>query len=140
MTGMIEENTGLINQDTGLISDSTGLMENSSVMIEENTGLITETDTEYTESGRRKRSRERGKDSKPRNFPLQTLKNLPQFKDKSHDEVRRYILEKKGVDIGGNFNWNGFAIVMLIVIAVLVGGYGVWKWYNRKKHEHYYRG
>jgi hypothetical protein len=126
MTGMIEENTGLINQDTGLISDSTGLMENSSGMIEENTGLITENDTEYTESGRLKRSRERGKDSKPRNFPLQTLKNLPQFRDKSHEEVRQYILAKKGVDIGCNFNLGSIMIPILIVSAIVAGGYGLY--------------
>ena len=38
--------------------------------------MITETNTEYTISGRRKRSRERGKDCKPRNYPLYTIKNL----------------------------------------------------------------
>ena len=127
MTGMIDENTGLINQDTGLIEDSTGLIEDS-------TGLITETnDTEYTVNGRRKRSKERGKDSKPRNFPLHTIKNLPQFRNKSHEEVRQYILKTKGVDIGGNFNGTGFAIALLIVIAVVIGGYGVWKWHNGRK-------
>ena len=62
------------------------------------------------------------KDSNPLNFSLQTLKNLPQFRDKSHEELRQYILETKGVDIGGNFNWNGFAIIILIVIAVVIGG------------------
>jgi len=48
---------------------------------------------------------ERGKDSKPRNFPLHTIKNLPQFKDKSHQEIRQYIIQKKGVDIGGRFSF-----------------------------------
>ena len=64
---------------------------------------------------------------------LQTLKNLPQFRNKSHDELRQYILEIKGVDIGSNFNWNGFAI------AVGIGGYGVWKWYDSRKYENQYR-
>jgi len=114
--------------DTELILSQTELIEKS-------TGLITETKTEYTASGRRERSRERGKDSKPRNFPLQTLKNLPQFRNKSHDELRQYILETKGVDIGSNFNWNGFVIAILIVIAVVIGGYGVWKWYKDRKCE-----
>jgi len=50
-------------------------------MIEENAGLITETnDTKHIVNRRRKRSKERGKDSKPRNFPLHTMKNLPQFR------------------------------------------------------------
>ena len=110
-------------------------------MMQENSELISETDGIQDILKRIQRcSKERCKDIKPRNFPLRTMKNLPQFRNKSHEEVRQYMLEKKGVDIGGNFNWNGFAIVMLILIAVLVGGYGVWKWYNRKKHEHYYRG
>ncbi len=77
-TGMIEENTGMINQDTGLINDDTGLIENSAEMITETN------DTKYTASGRKERSRERGKDNKPRNFPLHTMKNLPQFRNKSH--------------------------------------------------------
>ena len=136
MTGKIDSTPGLINQETGLINDNTGMMENSTGMIEENIGLITETnDVEYTTSGRRKRSRERGKDSKPRNYPLHTMKNLPQFRNKSHEELRQYILETKGIDIGGNFNWNGFAIVVLIALAVVIGGYGVWKWYDSRKYE-----
>jgi hypothetical protein len=65
------------------------------------TGLIIETNiVEHTASGRRKRS----KDSKRRNFTLYIMKNLPQFKNKTHEEVRQYILEKKGVAIGSNFN------------------------------------
>jgi hypothetical protein len=36
------------------------------------------------------------KDSKPKKFPLQTMKKLPQFRNKSHEEVRRYILQTKG--------------------------------------------
>ncbi|MDH3313346.1 MAG: hypothetical protein OEM28_09415 [Nitrosopumilus sp.] len=65
------------------------MIENSTGLIEENTGLITEDNkVEHTESGRRKRSKERGKDNKPRNFSLHTIKNLPQFKNKSHEEVR----------------------------------------------------
>lgn len=84
--GLIENNTVMINQDTGLIND--------------NTGMIIETDnTEYTANGRRKRSRERGKDSKPRNYPLHTMKNLPQFRNKSHEEVRQYILQTKGLTL-----------------------------------------
>ena len=61
MTGKIEDTPGMINQDTGMINDSTGLIEN-------NAGLITETnDIEHAASGRRKCSRERGKDSNVKN-------------------------------------------------------------------------
>jgi len=64
-------------------------------LIKENAGLISKTnDTEYTTSGRRKCSKERGKDNKPQNFSLRTIKNLPQFRDKSH-EGRQYILAKR---------------------------------------------
>ena len=132
--GKIEDSTGMINHETGMINDNAGLIIENAGLINEDSGLIIENNNEEdAPTGRRKRNRERGKDAKPRDFPLHTLKNLPQFRDKPHEEVRQYILEKKGVDIGGNFNWNHFGIAMLIAIVVLVGGYGVWKWYNQKK-------
>ena len=113
MTGKIEGIPGLINQDAGMIDDDTG--------------LITETnDAEYTPSGRRKRSKERGKDSKPRNYPLHTMKNLPQFRNKSHDKVREYILQTKGVDIGSNFSFASIMMPILIVSAIAAGGYGLY--------------
>lgn len=123
----------MINQEAGMLEESTGL-------ITEDSGMITDNDvSEYGVKGRRKRSRERDKDSKPRDFPLHMLKNLPQFRNKSHEEIRQYLLEKKGVDIGGNFNWNGFAIVILIIVAIVAGGYGVWKWHNRKNNVNRYQ-
>ena len=131
--------TRMKNDDAGMIEDSTGMINQETGLIDEKTGKITENDSEEgTTTGRKKRSRERGKDSKPRDFPLHTLKNLPQFRDKSHEEVRQYILEKKGVDIGGNFNWNSFGVVMLIMIAVLVGGYGLWILYRNRKPQNDY--
>ena len=95
--------------------------------IDNTPGLINDTnEVEHTESGRRKRSKERGKDSKPRNFPLHTMKNLPQFRDKSHEEVRQYILKKNGVDIGGNFNLGSIIMPILTVSAIVAGGYGLY--------------
>ena len=133
MTGMMESTPGLINQDAGMINDSTGMIENSTGLIEENTGLITETnEVERTASGRKKRSKERGKDSKPRNFPLHTMKNLPQFRDKSHQEVRQYILAKRGVDIGSNFNFGNIMLWVLVGFLAIVGGIRIWKWYKGK--------
>ena len=89
--------------------------------------MITEDNkVEHTESGRKKRSRERGKDRKPRNFPLPTIKNLPQFRNKSHEEVRQYILTKRGVDIGSNFNLGSMIMPILIVSAIVAGGYGLY--------------
>lgn len=69
---------------------------------------------------------ERSKDNKPRNFPFYTMKNLPQFINKSHEEVRQYILEKKGVDIGSNFRFASIMMPILIVSAIAAGGYGLY--------------
>ena len=136
MTGKKENAPGLINQDTGMINDNAGMIENSAGLIEENTGLITENSTEYTVSGRRKRSKERGKDSKPRNFQLHTIKNLPQFRDKSHQEVRQYILEKKGVDIGSNINAVHVAVLVIIALVAITSPLWIEKLterYNKRK-------
>ena len=126
--GLIENNAGLINQGTGMIDDSTELIENS-------TGMIAETKTKYTASGRRKRSRERGKDRKPRNFPLPTIKNLPQFRNKPHKEVRQYILEKKGVDIGSNFNFGSLMLWVFVILAIIAGGMGIAKWLQQRQKK-----
>jgi len=105
-----------------------------SEIIDDTTGLIPETnDDEYTVSKRRKRSRERGKDSKPRNFPLHTTKNLPQFRNKPHEEVRHYILETKGIDIGSNFNWNNTIVWILMGLVVVAGGIGIVKWCQQRQ-------
>ena len=99
--------------------------------------MIAETGTEYTPSGRRKRSKERGKDSKPRNYPLHTMKNLPQFRNKSHEEVRQYILEKKGVYIGRNFNWVDGMMPILILSVIIIGVVEIWKWWQEQRNNKY---
>ena len=82
----------MINQDIGMINDNTEMIESSTGMINDNTEMITETnDTKCAVNGRRERSRERGKESKLRNYPLHTTKNLPQFRNKSHEEIRQHI-------------------------------------------------
>ena len=139
----MENTPGLINQDAGLINENIGLIESSTGMIEENiglinqdAGLITETDdVEDNPNGRRKRSRERGKDTKPRDYPMHTMKNLPQFRNKSHEEVRQYILEKKGIDIGSNFNWNNTIMWILIGLVVVAGGIGIAKWWKQRQEK-----
>ena len=137
MTELIEDDTGLINQDTGLIDNNSGMLNENAGLIEDDTGLISETGTtQDIPKRRRKRSKERGKDIKPRNFPLHTMKNLPQFRNKSHDEVRQYILEKKGVDIGSNFKWNDTLMWILVATVIVVGGIGVWKlWQQRQERK-----
>jgi len=56
------------------------------------------------------------------------MKNLPQFRNKSHEAVRQYILEKKGVNIGSNFNWNDTMVWILIGLVSVAGGIGMAKW------------
>jgi len=141
MTGKIENTPGMINQETGMIEDSTGLIEKNSGWINPDAGLLTETDdVENNPNGRRKRSRERGKDTKPRNYPLHTMKNLPQFRNKPHEEVRQYILEKKGVDIGSNFNWNNTMVWILIGLVAVAGGIGMVKWWQQRQIKNKMRG
>jgi len=61
-------------------SDTSGLIENNAGLINDNTGLITKTnDVEYIASGRKKRSKEREKDSEPRNYLLHTMKNITEL-------------------------------------------------------------
>ena len=136
MTGMKNNDTGKIENSSGMISQETGLIDNNTGMLEEDSGLITENnDKENTVTERKKRSRERGKDNKPRNFPLHTLKNLPQFRDKSHEEVRQYILEKKGVDIGSNFSWNKTIMWIFVAISIAVAGITIWKICQRHQNK-----
>jgi hypothetical protein len=133
MTGKIENTPGLIDQDTGMINDDAGMIENSTGLIEKNSGLIeknsglinpdagliTETDdVENNANGRRKRSRERGKDAKPRDYPLHTMKNLPQFRNKS---------------IGSNFNWNNTMVWILVGLVAVAGGIGIVKWWQQRQ-------
>ena len=85
--------------------------------------------------GRKKRSRERGKDTKPRDYPLHTMRNLPQFRNKSHEEFRQYILETKGVDIGSNFNLGSLMLWILLVFAIVAGGIGIVKWLHQRQER-----
>ena len=61
------------------------------------------------------------------------MKNLPQFRNKPHEEVRQYILETKGIDIGSNFNWNNTIVWILIGLVVVAGGIGIVKWCQQRQ-------
>ena len=61
------------------------------------------------------------------------MKNLPQFRNKSHEEVRQYILEKKGIGIGSNFNWNNTIVWILIGLVAVAGGIGIAKWWQQRQ-------
>jgi hypothetical protein len=132
-TGKIENDTGKITgkiiEDTGKINQDTGKIELSEDFSGNNAGKIPEI-TEESEIARYRG--QRGPDKKKRNFPAQTLKNLPQFRDKPHEEVRQYILETRGIDIGGSVNWNKTMMWVLIGLAIVVGGIGVWKLWQQR--------
>ena len=67
------------------------------------------------------------------------MKNLPQFRNKSHEEVREYILQTKGVDIGDSINWSKTMIWVLIGFVIVVGGIGIWElWKTRKINSKHY--
>jgi len=46
---------------------------------------------------------------------------MSKFRNKSHEEVREYILEKKGVDIGSSFNLGGLMLCILVILVGIVG-------------------
>ncbi|MDH3341196.1 MAG: hypothetical protein OEL84_07915 [Nitrosopumilus sp.] len=137
MTGMINSSTGKKENTLGLINDNTGMLEENTGLINEDAGMITNNDSvEDVEKRRRKRSRERGKDLKPRDFPLHTLKTLPQFRNKPHEEIRRYIKETKGVDIGSNYNAGKAMLWIFLIFVIAVVGIGLVKWWhNRQERE-----
>lgn len=123
-TGKIENDTGKIIEVTGKINQDTGKMHFSEDFSGETSETVDESETSRYRG-------QRGPDKKPRDFPLHTLKNLPQFRDKPHEEVRRYIKETKGVDIGGNVNWDRMILWLLIGLAIVAGGIGIWKLYEK---------
>ena len=59
------------------------------------------------------------------------MKNLPQFRNKPHEEVRQYILKTKGVYIGSKFNWNNTIVWILIRLIGVVEGIGIVKWWQQ---------
>jgi len=64
---------------------------------------------------------------------------LPQFRNKSHEKVREYILERKGVDIGSNFNFGSMILCVLVALVIVTGVFGIAKWlqlrHERKRNE-----
>jgi ABC-type amino acid transport system permease subunit len=61
------------------------------------------------------------------------MKNLPQFRNKSYEEVRWHILEKKGVNIEGNFNSNNTMMWILIGLVAVARGIEIAKWWQQRQ-------
>ena len=75
-------------------------------------------------------SREMGPDKKPRTYRASSMKNFVQFKERP-EEFAKYLKEEKGVDIGGNVNWNNTVMWILIGLVLVAGGVGIWKLYQQ---------
>ncbi|MCH9657111.1 hypothetical protein K0U27_00205 [archaeon] len=59
-----------------------------------------------------------------------------QFRNKSHQEVRQYILEKKGVDIEDNVNVVHVAAIVIIALVAITSLLWIKKvvsWYSKRK-------
>lgn len=63
------------------------------------------------------------------------MKNLPQFRDRSHEEVREYTLAKRRVDIGDNFNFGSTILWVFAMLAIFARVIGIWKWYKGKTQD-----
>jgi len=61
------------------------------------------------------------------------MKNLPQFRNKSYEEVRWHILEKKGVNIESNFNSNNTMMWILIGLVDVARGIEIAKWWQQRQ-------
>ncbi len=44
-------------------------------------------------------------------------------------------LEKKGIDIGSNFNWNNTIMWILIGLVVIAGVIGISKWWKQRQKK-----
>jgi len=111
MSEMIEEN----NNDIEIVSES-----------------YDDSETVYTE--KKKRSRERGPDKKPRTYRASSMGNLTQFNQRP-EEFTKYLKEEKGVDITGN---SGIVKAFLIfggVMITIFGGLWLYNQYKNRKND-----
>ena len=69
------------------------------------------------------------------NYFLYYEKNLPQFRDKPHEEIKQYILDTKRVDVGSNFNFGKIALWILLGLIIVVGGIGLVRWLQQRKEK-----
>ena len=88
-----------------------------------------DSETVYTE--KKKRSRERGPDKKPRTYKANSMSNLIQFNQRP-EEFAQYLNDEKGVDITGN---PGIVKAFLIFGGVMIAIFGGLWLYNHYKNE-----
>ena len=88
-------------------------------------------ETGYTE--KKKRSRERGPDKKPRTYRARSMGNLTQFNQRPEEFVQ-YLKNEKGVDIDGNSSIVKSFLIFGGVVTTIFGGLWLYNHYkNRKK-------
>jgi len=66
------------------------------------------------------------------------MKNLPQFRNKSHEEVRQYIIDTKGVDIRKDVSLLWIAVIAVMLLMAITSPLWIEKvvsWYNKRKEE-----
>jgi len=88
-----------------------------------------DSETDYTE--RKKRSKERGPDKKPRTYRANSMGNLTQFNHRP-EEFAQYLKNEKGIGGIGNSSIVKIFLIFGGVISAIFGG--LWL-YNHYKNE-----
>jgi len=90
---------------------------------------------DYTE--RKKRSKERGPDKKPRTYRANSMSNLAQFNQRPEEFVQ-YLKDEKGVNIGGNVNAVHVAVLLILALVAITSPLWIEKlvdWYEKRKER-----
>ncbi len=113
-TGLIDDTAGMKNGDAEMMGDDTGMKD-------ENSGMITGKKTRINEKSpkRKKRSRERGPDTKPRKYNRITLRNLKQFQNIPFEQTNG----------SNNLVWIIMGIIALLVAII------IWRIYEWQKDK-----
>jgi len=113
----------LITDSGKKTTDKTGMIENDAGMIDDGAGMINMNREGISETipKRRKRSRERGPDRKPRKYNSITLRNLKQYQN---------VLTEKNKN-SNNWIWILVGIVIAIVLVLLT--WKIYDWWKEKQ-------
>ena len=116
MSELITDSGKKTANNTGMIDDDAGMIDESAGMININREGISEKIPK-----RRKRSRERGHDKKPRNYNSITLRNLKQYQN---------VLTEKNKN-SNNWIWILVGIVIAIMLVLLI--WKIYDWWKEKQ-------